>query len=197
MSDRPGPKQIAAWLGGDIDDAFEHIRVPAWVVDRKGVVRWENARSIELFGDVRGRPFGEVVAPEAENRVRLEFTKKILSTARTSDYTAVFLRPSGERIALEIHAVGIDDGQRAVAVFGIADVREAAPAPLPLRSPLTPRQHEVLRELARGCSTDQMATQLSLSRETIRNHVRGLLRSLRVHSRLEAVAEGRRRGLIN
>jgi PAS domain S-box-containing protein len=197
MQDRSGPLEIAALLGGDIDDAFEHLRVPAWIVDRDGVVRWENARSIELFGDIRGRRFGEAMAPETHPRVRLEFTKKILNTSRTSDYSAVFLSPSGERIPLEVHAVAIEDGERAVGIFGIAAVDETRPAPAPLRGQLTPRQYEVLRALGRGCSTDQMAGALILSRETVRNHIRGLFRALQVHSRLEAVAEGRRRGLID
>jgi DNA-binding CsgD family transcriptional regulator len=62
---------------------------------------------------------------------------------------------------------------------------------------LTPRQFEVVRALARGASTAQLAEEFNLSRETVRNHVRGILRALRVHSRLAAVAEARRRGLID
>ncbi|MDX6503896.1 MAG: hypothetical protein QOE29_1021, partial [Gaiellaceae bacterium] len=115
----------------------------------------------------------------------------------TSDYSAVFLSPSGERIPLEIHAVAIEDGERAVGVFGIAAVDETGPAPPPLRRDLTPRQYEVLRALGRGCSTQQIADALTLSRETVRNHIRGLFRALQVHSRLEAVAQGRDRGLID
>ena len=42
----------------------------------------------------------------------------------------------------------------------------------------------------------QIAQELVISRETVRNHVRALLRAMKVHSRLEAVAEGRLRGLI-
>jgi DNA-binding NarL/FixJ family response regulator len=41
-----------------------------------------------------------------------------------------------------------------------------------------------------------MAATLGVSPETIRNHVRAILRALRVHSRLEAVAEAHRRGLV-
>jgi DNA-binding NarL/FixJ family response regulator len=50
--------------------------------------------------------------------------------------------------------------------------------------------------LAHGFSTEQMAEAMNVSRETVRNHVRGLLRRLGVHSRLEAVTVGRSRGLI-
>jgi len=50
--------------------------------------------------------------------------------------------------------------------------------------------------LAQGASTVQIADRLVISTETVRNHVRALLRALRVHSRLEAIVEARRRGLL-
>lgn len=61
---------------------------------------------------------------------------------------------------------------------------------------LTPRQLEILRLLSAGESTDQIATQLFISRETVRNHIRHILRALRVHSRLAAVAKARTQGLV-
>jgi DNA-binding NarL/FixJ family response regulator len=54
----------------------------------------------------------------------------------------------------------------------------------------------VLRLLQQGRSTDQIAAELSLSRETVRNHIRHLLRALGVHTRLEAVAVARREHLL-
>lgn len=63
-------------------------------------------------------------------------------------------------------------------------------------SPLTQRQQDVLELLANGQSTTQIASSLHLSRETIRNHIRDLLRALGAHSRIEALADARRRGLI-
>jgi DNA-binding CsgD family transcriptional regulator len=62
---------------------------------------------------------------------------------------------------------------------------------------LTARQTEVLQLLAGGASTSQIQDTLQLSRETVRNHVRHLLRALGAHSRLEAVAVARRSGLID
>jgi DNA-binding NarL/FixJ family response regulator len=53
---------------------------------------------------------------------------------------------------------------------------------------LTPRQAEVLDLLERGRSTNQIAAELHLSIETVRNHIRHLLRAVGAHSRLEAVA---------
>jgi PAS domain S-box-containing protein len=184
--------------GPEIGDALANINVPAYILDRNGEIRWMNTRAIELFGDRRGSHFTVAVAPEAASLARTEFTKKMLGTARTSDYESVLVLRSGEHVPVEIHAVAIEDGGRAVGVFGIVDVDELRrPGRRPPAAELTPRQHEVLRLLAQGCSTQQMADTLGISRETVRNHVRGLLRSLRVSSRIEALLEGRRRGLID
>jgi DNA-binding NarL/FixJ family response regulator len=49
----------------------------------------------------------------------------------------------------------------------------------------------VLRLLEQGRSTKQIAAELHLSIETVRNHIRRLFRALGVHSRLEAVAAAR------
>jgi DNA-binding NarL/FixJ family response regulator len=75
-------------------------------------------------------------------------------------------------------------------VFGqVSDVLEEPHTHPELR--LTPRQAEVLRLLERGRSTEQIAEDLGLSRETVRNHVRRLLRAIGASSRLEAVAIAR------
>ena len=58
----------------------------------------------------------------------------------------------------------------------------------PVRSRLTHREWETLDLLCRGRSTREIAEQLVLSVETVRTHVKGVLRALRVHSRAEAIA---------
>ena len=49
----------------------------------------------------------------------------------------------------------------------------------------------MLRLLEHGRSTKQIAAELHLSTETVKNHMRGLFRALGVSSRLEAVAVAR------
>jgi DNA-binding NarL/FixJ family response regulator len=68
----------------------------------------------------------------------------------------------------------------------------------PVRSPLTAREWEVLDLLCRHMSTDEMADALVLTPETIRSHVKSILRKLRVSSRGEAVAitQELRRGIV-
>jgi DNA-binding NarL/FixJ family response regulator len=71
--------------------------------------------------------------------------------------------------------------------------RESRPRPL---EPLTARELEVLRLLAEGASTSQASDQLGISSATLRAHVQAILRKLGAHSRLEAVAEAARLGVI-
>lgn len=62
--------------------------------------------------------------------------------------------------------------------------------------PLTPRELEVLRLLAKGANTRMAADELKVSPATIRNHVQNLLGKLGVHSRLQAVAYATAHGLL-
>ncbi|MGE3589365.1 MAG: LuxR C-terminal-related transcriptional regulator [Ilumatobacteraceae bacterium] len=61
---------------------------------------------------------------------------------------------------------------------------------------LTGRETEVLRRLADGLTTEQIAADLYVSVNTVRNHVNNIIRKLNVHSRLEAVSFAIRNGLI-
>jgi DNA-binding NarL/FixJ family response regulator len=65
-----------------------------------------------------------------------------------------------------------------------------------LEDPLTVREMEVLRQLAGGASTSVSSDALGISTATLRAHVQAILRKLGAHSRLEAVAEAARIGLI-
>jgi DNA-binding NarL/FixJ family response regulator len=57
----------------------------------------------------------------------------------------------------------------------------------PVRSPLSTREWEVLDLLCAGASTRQIAGELDLTVETVRSHVKRVLRKLDSHSRAEAV----------
>jgi DNA-binding NarL/FixJ family response regulator len=65
-----------------------------------------------------------------------------------------------------------------------------------LEEPLTVREMEVLRLLAGGASTSVSSETLGISTATLRAHVQAILRKLGAHSRLEAVAEAARIGLV-
>jgi len=176
-------------VGGDVERALASVNVPSYVLDTTGVVRWINPAAERLLGDVRGRHYTSVVAPEDQPRAQALFARKLLGASAT-DTTGVLVSTDGTRLPLEISSVPLIGGERVVGVFGLL----AGPfddEPAEHRAALTPRQAEVLRFLEQGRSTKQIAEELHLSPETVRNHIRRLFRVLGVHSRLEAVAIAR------
>jgi DNA-binding NarL/FixJ family response regulator len=61
---------------------------------------------------------------------------------------------------------------------------------------LTERELAVLQQLARGKPNAAIATELTISINTVRNHVQSILTKLGAHSKLEAVAKARDSGLL-
>jgi DNA-binding NarL/FixJ family response regulator len=70
-------------------------------------------------------------------------------------------------------------------------VRDDGAGLRPVRSPLTGREWEVLDLLCEEQSTDEIAAALFLSDETVRSHIKNILRKLQVRSRQEAVEKAR------
>jgi two-component system NarL family response regulator len=62
---------------------------------------------------------------------------------------------------------------------------------------LTPRELEVLRLIARGLSNKDIATELVIAENTVRNHVRNILEKLEVRSRVEAAMYAVREKLVD
>jgi PAS domain S-box-containing protein len=199
MSGRPLHGRVA-WvsrlhtIGGDIPGALERVNVPSYVVDEHQIIRWLNPAARALVGDVRGRQVTSVVAPEETRRAREAFAKHMVGNEDV-DGSVVLIDEHGERVSVEVSSVCLYEGHRIIGVFGQLSDIEVEPEP-PLHPHLTPRQSEVLRLLEHGRSTEQIARELHLSLETVRNHVRGILRALGVHSRLEAVAVARQEHLV-
>ena len=177
-----------------MEQALAGISVPSYVLDTAGVVRWINPAAERLFGDVRGSHFTSIVGAEDRARAQELFARKVLGTTTATEANGVFVAAGGTRVALEVSAVPLMGGERVVGVFGLLSgpLHEEREASNPPAANLTPRQAEVLRLLERGRSTKQIAEELHLSTETVRNHVRHVLKALGVHTRLEAVAVARR-----
>jgi DNA-binding CsgD family transcriptional regulator len=188
--------QENAWMdspGHELKAILQHVSIPAWMVDSGGYFIWVNDAYKELFGDRTGQHFAAVVPAKDMPLVLREFRRK-LAGAPASDYEISALLPDGRRVQTEVSTVRLDPDRYCGAVFGMAVPRSAPTAETPTY--LTPRQNEVLQLLAVGASTDQIAEELFLSQQTVRNHVRQILRALRAHSRLEAVVKARREGII-
>lgn len=72
------------------------------------------------------------------------------------------------------------------------DERQSMPLPR-----LTERELEVLRLVAQGLSNREIAGELYISENTVKNHVRNILEKLHLHSRMEAVVYAVREKLLD
>jgi DNA-binding NarL/FixJ family response regulator len=120
----------------------------------------------------------------------------VLGLAESTDYEATVVTADGRYLPVEVSSVVLRESHQVIGVFGVAipdEAGEGAPAPHP---DLSPRQHEVLLLLANGLSTAQIAEKLSIAPETVRNHIKAVLRALGAHSRLEAVARAHELGIV-
>jgi len=177
-------------MGADVEGALEHVNVPSYVIDHAGVVRWMNEAARRVVGDQVDRQFTSVVAPEESRRAREPLTRKLLGNAPVTNASVAVIDKQGRPVQVEISSVPLRRDEHVIGIFGqVSDVLEE-PHPHP-ELHLTPRQSEVLRLLELGRSTAQIADELHLSRQTVRNHVRHLLQAVGVSSRLEAVAVAR------
>jgi len=64
-------------------------------------------------------------------------------------------------------------------------------------APLTPREMEILNYIAQGYLNKQIAAELDISEQTIKNHVTSILRKLNANARTEAVVVAIKQGLIS
>jgi len=64
-------------------------------------------------------------------------------------------------------------------------------------SPLTPREMEILKYIGQGYLNKQIAAELGISEQTIKNHVTSILRKLNANARTEAVVLALKQGLIS
>ena len=170
------------------------LPVPAYTNDLRGYVTWQNAAARAVGGDLRGVHYSKAVPPDELPRARETWAAVTLSGA-TRRRTGAYRGAGGELVNLEVIVSPIRVNGSIVGVFGIAIPSNG----LPRRSAteeLSPRQLDVLRLLVQAKSTSEIAADLSLAPETVRNHVRSLLKALGARSRLEATLVALRDGVV-
>lgn len=110
------------------------------------------------------------------------------------------------RVAASIHEVRAGGSpispsiaRRVLARFRVAPAPAFAPPTQPMppeASPLTSREVEILRLVAKGLSFESVGELLAISSHTVVAHVKKIYRKLAVHSRGEAVYEAGQMGLL-
>ena len=147
---------------------------------------------------LRGRHFTELLPAEARENVEAQF-RRAVERGEPTDFETVFVDASGQLRGVRAQHLPLREGAAIVGVLILAfDVRRPPSEPVRLKPEprLTPRQREILELIASGLSTAEVARELTLSPETVRNHLRNTFRELRAHTRVEAIAAAQRLGLL-
>src|SRR4051794_7046138 len=94
----PSDAPAGSAIPGNVEGALQDMTVPAYAIDRFGIIRWLNPAAVALIGDVRGHQQSSVVAPEQARTARESFTRKVLGTEASTDAEVVLVDPIGRRI---------------------------------------------------------------------------------------------------
>jgi PAS domain S-box-containing protein len=185
-------------LDADLAGAVERLPVPIFVIDRSGAIAYANAKALEVFGAVVGAPFGVILAPGALTNGRLAVARTLLASQSVADVPVTVRDAEGRQVEAELSAAPLERDGHAVAVFGFVDIGSELPQlGRPAAYDLTARQTEVLRHLAAGCTTEQIAQMMGISLHTARNHIRQVRQRLRAKTRLEAILKAIDAGLVD
>jgi PAS domain S-box-containing protein len=138
------------------------------------------------------RHFEMEVRKESGERLSASFSIVVVPGRKSSLYSMIhFLQPvDRQREVTELIRRILADSPAPMVDRGVPGVATAVP------QPLTSREIQVLRLLADGTSTREIADSLFISVTTTRNHVQNILRKLDAHSKLEAVSMALRHHLL-
>jgi DNA-binding CsgD family transcriptional regulator len=212
-----GSDRLSDVLGDALIDALAGAADGIFVTDREGGILLWNAAAEAMLGytaaEALGRLCCTLLRGAAPNGNALHAPPCALGRnlfAPTPSFEMPARAKEGLDVRISVSVLTVADRQtRGVFVVHLFRDIAVGEAQLPLAhegqpsaassgpaTTLTRREREVLRLMGDGLNTAAMARRLQLSRATIRNHVQNILLKLDVHSRLEAVALGRRRRLL-
>jgi DNA-binding NarL/FixJ family response regulator len=150
-------------------------------------------------------PSGDGVESARQMKVAHPKTKFLILTGQATD-EVISRTVSGGLDGFVSKSSGVDVLLEAIrraaageAVFSATDLSRVLRGLRSDRAPtaLSARETEVLRYMAEGRSTGDIAATLFLSVHTVRSHVRHILQKLGAHSKLEAVAMALRSGIVD
>ena len=149
-------------------------------------VRMPGATGIEAIEAIRADfPSARLIALS-----NYEGDEDIYRAIRAGAKAYLFKNVGGEDLLATIHAV--HEGKQWLAPDVANRLAERVGAPS-----LTPRELEVLKEMARGSANSVIATTLGISHETVKVHVKRILDKLGVDTRSQAISTAVQRGIVH
>jgi DNA-binding NarL/FixJ family response regulator len=153
-----------------------------------------------------GLPDGDGAHATEQIKALMPSVHVIMLTARTDDHALIraiaagcsgFVRKTDAVEDLREAIIAAHVGEPTTASSELSPLlRQLPPTHRGLGADLTPRELEVLELMVSGLINKQVARQLGLQLNTVRNHAQNILYKLKAHSRLEAIAIAVRDGVI-
>ncbi len=100
---------------------------------------------------------------------------------------------SSRRILINRDVIGLANS---IPMFQFLDLSDTTTEVVLLAEPLSERELEVLRLVARGLYNEDIGKQLSISIDTVKTHLRHIYDKLAVHNRVEAITRAGALGLL-
>jgi DNA-binding NarL/FixJ family response regulator len=205
LQEAPGIRVIGTALSGEAALALLEQQRPDVMLQDLGLPRMSG---IEVTREVKRRwPAVEVLVFTI-----FDEEEKVIEAVKAGASGYLLKGAPGQKVIEAIHEVNAGGSviqpnlaRRLLRHFRVAEHDAPAAQPEPLRPglrleppvrPLTEREIEILRFIAKGLSNGEAASVLGVSRATVRTHLEHIYDKLEVTNRVEAVTEGLRIGLI-
>jgi len=214
-----GPS-MASLLHNEMMTLLDVARFGACVAAADGKVTFWNRRAAEIVGlsasEVVGRPCEDVIrsiaaagpstAADLPDEPSGESQDGLAEAASARAPLAVVPVALADPAGVGMLVAYLFDGSSAAGAPESPGRTAAGSTALPASIPdaasatrvgtLSPREKEVLRHVAAGARSEQIAEDLGISLHTVRNHVRGLRTKLGARTKLDAVVIAMREGLL-
>jgi LuxR family maltose regulon positive regulatory protein len=150
-----------------------------------------------IYGTIAIRALQALAAAEPE--AAFEYLRDALKLAQPEGYLRTFV-DLGKRmeslLQMAIQRRVVPDYAEKILSAMKEDTQRPILGQLVLVEPLNPREFEVLRLIAAGCTNRQIASKLFISLGTAKTHVHNICGKLGSHNRTEAAARARELGLV-
>jgi PAS domain S-box-containing protein len=183
--------------------AFERSANPMALTEIDRVVLAVNPAFVDAFGysasDLIGRPPDFLIAPSAASRIERDWEQLRRTGELTGERELIRADRVHVRVQFAAHReviggrqsvllVSLDMGGRPIRLDSTGDTRSRR---------LTPRELEVISEIAMGRGRHEIANDLFISESTVKTHVRNSMRKVGARSQAQLVAITLTNGMID
>jgi PAS domain S-box-containing protein len=183
----------AVWGTRGFREVFAESTVPMLLADDGRRFIDANDAACRLLGlpleEVRRLGIGDLTPPEARPLLDELWRSFLEDGSQAGHYE--FLLPNGRRVEFDYSATANVEPGRHLSILVAVEAEDPSPEPQsesPTGATLTTREREIISLIAMGATGAEVASQLYISPDTVRNHVRSAREKLGAKTRAQAIA---------